>query len=47
MSKIWGSLGGGGGVLTDQMILIWTKTYNKTHVCIVVHRMAPHNHLIE
>ena len=33
-------------VLTDQMILIWTKNYNKTHACIVVHRTARHNHLI-
>ena len=35
------------GVLTDQMIWIWTKRYNKTHACIVVHRMARHNHLID
>ena len=35
------------GVLTDQMIWIWTKRYNKTHECIVVNRMAPHYHLID
>ena len=35
------------GVLTDQLIWIWTKRYNKTHRCIVVHRMARHNHLID
>ena len=35
------------GVLTDQMIWIWTKRYNKTHACIVVHRMARYNHLID
>ena len=33
------------GVLTDQMIWSWTKRYKKTHACIVVHRMARHNHL--
>ena len=37
----------GWGVLTDQMIWIWTKRYNKTHECIVLHRMAHHNHLID
>ena len=35
------------GVLTDQMIWIWTKRYNKTHACIIVHRMARYNHLID
>ena len=35
------------GVLTDQMIWSWTKSYNKTHACIVVHRMTRHNHLID
>ena len=35
------------GALTDQMIWIWTKRYNKTHDCIVVHRKARHNHLID
>ena len=35
------------GVLTDQMISVWTKRYNETDACIVVHRMARHNHLID
>ena len=35
------------GVLTDQMIWIWTKRCNKTNMCIVVHRMEPHNQLID
>ena len=35
------------GVLTDQIIWIWTKRYNKTHACIVVQRMARHNYLID
>ena len=35
------------GVLTDQMISVWAKRYNKTHACIVVHRMVRHNHLVD
>ena len=31
---------------TDQRIRIQTKRYSKTRACIVVQRMAQHNHLV-
>ena len=43
MSNIWGSLGG----INWLNELNLNKEYNKTHACIVVHRMARHNHLID
>ena len=44
MCKIWGSVW---GVLNWSNDWLWTKRYNKTHACIVVHTMAFHNHLID
>ena len=44
LSKISGHWGRGD--YTDQRIFIETKSKNKTSACIVVQRMAHHNHLV-
>ena len=46
MSKLEAIWGGGGRDETDQRICIQSNRYSKTRACIVVQRMAHHNHLV-